>query len=326
MASLIRTLVAVSGFSENEVRTIIEKAPDRYKTYPILKRNGGERIIAQPAREVKFLQRIFMEEFLAIAPIHCSAMAYREGLSIRDNAAAHVMGNAILKFDFKEFFPSIISTDWESYCHTRLIFEDIEDVKLSSRLLFWRKKYCSILRLAIGAPTSPMLSNILMADFDAKVSAAVAKDNVVYTRYADDLTFSAKRTGNLTGVEKTLKVIIRETKTPRLCLNESKTVLATKKFRRVVTGLVLADNGAVSLGRERKRELSAAVHHFVLGRLNAEKVVKLSGLLAFANSVEPAFLSRLVQKYGADAIARLKHCEHSNNPHNSQSSISGGNS
>jgi hypothetical protein len=306
MARLIKTLVAASGLGLQDVRAIIETAPTRYKTYTIEKRSGGERLIAQPAREVKFLQRLFIEEFLESIPIHPAAMAYRKDHSIRDNAAAHVQGRAILKFDFKDFFPSIIAADWMSFCREHSIFEDEDDVKMSANLLFWRRKYGSVLRLAIGAPSSPMLSNILMADFDTRVADAVAKDKVVYTRYADDLTFSAKRAGNLNGVEQKLRRIIRETSTPKLRLNEEKTVLATKKFRRVVTGLVLADDGKVSLGRDRKRELSAMTHHYVVGRLQPSDVPRLAGLLAFAHSVEPEFLDRLVRKYGADAIARLK--------------------
>ena len=306
MSKLLRLLVAASGLSELDVRTIIVTAPSRYKTYTIPKRSGGERTISQPAREVKFLQRIFMEEVLAKLPVHIAATAYCQGASIKDNAAAHAGGGAILKLDFKDFFPSIVAADWEKYCKTHPVFDDENDVRLSANLLFSRSKFGSVLRLAIGAPSSPALSNILMAGFDARISEAVAKDRVTYTRYADDLTFSARRAGNLSGVIRTVRRIMRETESPSLRLNEEKTVLATKKFRRVVTGLVLADDGAVSLGRERKREIRATLHRFTLGRLDATATAHLAGLLAFVNAVEPAFLSRLAERYGGDSIQRVK--------------------
>ncbi len=306
MSKLIRILSNTSGLGENDVRSIIKTAPVRYKTYPIPKRNGGTRIISQPAREVKFLQRIFVEEILSNLPVHHSAMAYREGKSIRDNAAVHAGTGAIFKFDFENFFPSIVANDWRSYCAKHGIFEDDEDIHLSSLLLFNRTKFGSVLRLAIGAPSSPLLSNVLMFEFNSRIAEAVAKDKVIYSRYADDLTFSAARAGNLAGIERTLRKIIRETVSPRLRVNENKTVLATTKYRRVVTGLVLSDDGAVSLGRDRKREIRAALHHYTLGRLDRSEIIRLAGLLAFVNAVEPDFLARLSTKFGVDTIKRIK--------------------
>jgi len=306
MSKIIDLLTKGSGLSEGDVRSIVSNAPSRYKTYTIPKRNGGERLISQPAREVKLFQRILVMEILSSLPVHGSALAYREGKSIRDNAEAHVHGGAILKFDFKEFFPSITSRDWWAYCKKNNLFENDDDITTSAKILFRRTKYGSVLRLAIGAPSSPFLSNILMAEFDSKIFEAVSADNVTYTRYADDLTFSAKRAGNLSGVESVLRKIIRETSSPHLRINEKKTVFSTKKFRRVVTGLVLSDDGEVSLGHKRKREIRATLHHYVLGKLDDQESLRLAGLLAFVNAVEPTFLLRLTEKYGHEIIRQLK--------------------
>nr|QQZ50993.1 hypothetical protein JKL49_07225 [Phenylobacterium glaciei] len=65
------------------------------------------------------------------------------------------------------------------------------------------------MRLAIGAPSSPALSNILMWDIDAAIAEMIDGEQVSYTRYADDLTFSARRTGYLNGIEKGLRAILR---------------------------------------------------------------------------------------------------------------------
>ena len=304
--AIISILATTSGMSENDIRQIVATAPSRYKTYTIPKRSGGDRIISQPAREVKFFQRILVDKILSGLPVHDAAMAYREGKSIKDNAAAHALNGAILKFDFKDFFPSIVSDDWQAYCQRNHVFSDEEDVRLSANILFRRKKHGSVLRLAIGAPSSPLLSNILMAEFDMRVTEVVAKDKVTYTRYADDLTFSAKRAGNLSNVESELRRIIKEISSPRLLINEKKTVYATKKYRRVVTGLVLSDDGMVSLGRDRKREIRSMLHYYTLGHFDEAKTAQLAGLLAYINAVEPTFLKRLSERYGNDTIRRLK--------------------
>ncbi|MBK4723489.1 retron St85 family RNA-directed DNA polymerase [Azospirillum sp. YIM DDC1] len=298
--------------SESDVRLIVLTAPSRYKTYTIPKRNGGERIISQPAREVKFLQRVLVNDVLSQLPVHSAAMAYREGRSIKDNAAAHAGGGAILKFDFSDFFPSIVASDWRAYCERHGVFDNEEDIRLTANLLFHRTKRSSKLRLAIGAPSSPTLSNVLMFDFDQCIAGLVAKDKVRYTRYADDMTFSSKRAGNLSNVERVLRKVLKDLVSPRLRINEKKTVLATKKYRRVVTGLVLSDDGKVSLGRDRKRIIRAMLHHYTLGRLNGEETARLSGLLAFVNAVEPMFLKRLIDNYGVEIVDRLKASLHPN--------------
>lgn len=304
MSEIVRVLSEASGLFPSLVREIINRAPVSYKWYTIPKRNGSKRLIAQPAREVKALQRALVDH-LKHLPIHSAATAYRPGLSIRDNALAHAAAGPIKKYDFSDFFPSIRSTDWRTYCHERKLFEAEEDVDLTTQLLFAKFVGRYPHRLAIGAPSSPWVSNVLMYEFDDRISRAVAEDHVTYSRYADDLTFSARRTGYLTGVDRTLRSVIRGLDSPKLTINDQKTVLVTKKYRRVITGLVLADDGRVTIGRDRKRELRAAIHHAQSGRLDAEEQAKLAGLLAHVKSVEPAYFNQLIARYGADLLKRL---------------------
>jgi len=306
MSKLIRLLSVQTGLTEQDVERIINRAPDTYKSYKIPKRNGkGDRIISQPAREVKALQRVLIDRLRSLR-IHDAAMAYRKGISIRANALKHAQNGPIRKYDFESFFPSIKGSDWEQYCLQNPIFSDPGDVHRSVNLFFHRAKRTNVLRLAIGAPASPWLSNVLMYDFDDAVSRAVAKDRVTYTRYADDLTFSAPRTGHLTGVDKIVRKIIHDTQFPRLKLNEAKTTVATKKYRRVVTGLILADNGEVSIGRNKKRLVRAQVHHALMAGVDPGNTSKLLGYIAHLRSVEPSFYHRLLAHYGEDFEARIR--------------------
>lgn len=306
MGTLIALLAGATGLNEHDVRGIVRNAPVRYKTYEIPKRNGGTRTISQPAREVKALQRVLVTEILSRLPVHPSAMAYRPGISIKDNAAAHVENGPILKFDFKEFFPSIVSRDWRIYCEEASLFDDLEDIFSSTQILFHHMKERPGLRLAIGAPSSPCLSNVLMNKFDMRISDLVAVNHVTYTRYADDLTFSAKRTGFLTGVERTLRRVVRESRSPSLTINETKTVTATRKYKRIVTGLILTNDGNVSIGHERKKRIRAALHHAQQGSITDSELTRLGGLLAFVHDVEPEFFRRLVVKYGAPLLAAIQ--------------------
>jgi RNA-directed DNA polymerase len=139
MSELLPLLTAGTGLSESDVIRIATNAPLRYKTYEISKRNGGTRLISQPARELKALQRVLTSEFLCTLPVHESAMAYREGISIRQNALAHAKNGPIFKFDFEEFFPSIRATDWAAYCEKENLLRQPRDKWLSTNILFYRR-------------------------------------------------------------------------------------------------------------------------------------------------------------------------------------------
>jgi RNA-directed DNA polymerase len=302
MSEIVRLLSVETGLPDVMVRKIMASAPVRYKEYLIPKRSGGMRQIAQPAREVKLIQRAFVSTFLTSLPIHQSATAYRAGLSIRDNATPHIGHGPILKLDLRNFFPSIRSQDWVSYCRDSGCLRSEEDVHLTASLLFHRQSGYRLLRLAIGAPSSPILSNILMFDFDTRITELVAKDRVIYTRYADDLTFSAPRAGFLNGVIRVVARTIRALKYPKLEINSEKTTLTTSKYRRTVTGLTITTDDRVTIGRESKRRLHAAVHQALHSRLDSDELQKLAGTLAYVNSVEPEFLAGLRRRYGNDII------------------------
>ncbi|TPO12075.1 retron St85 family RNA-directed DNA polymerase [Mesorhizobium sp. B1-1-5] len=307
--SIVDTLSIESGLEVSLVERIIRNAPVRYKTYQIPKRSGGTRTISQPAREVKVLQRSLSEVLLRLLPVHEAAMAYRPGMSIRDNALRHAGDGPILKMDFKDFFPSIKTHDWVQYCKETGALTDPGDVRVTTLLLFQRPKGSTTLRLAIGAPSSPFVSNALLYEFDERITAAVARDHVIYTRYADDLTFSAPRTGYLVNVEKMVQTTLAGLEYPKLLINAQKTTRITRKYGRRVTGLTLTNDGGVSIGHERKRILHAQVHNATKDLLDKDQIAELKGMLGFVNSVEPQFLDVLRRRYGHSIITSIQRFE-----------------
>jgi len=263
------------------------------------------RLISQPALEVKVVQRALVAVLLRELPVHQAATAYMPGSRLVDNVLPHANAGPILKLDLKDFFPSIVKEDWVIYCKQRGLLDD-DEIDLTSSILFQKVKGGRRLRLAIGAPSSPILSNILMFDFDEAVTRAVGGDRVVYTRYADDMTFSAPRTGFINTVVKSVFKIVRETKSPSLWINNDKTTYVTKKYHRVVTGLTLSNDGKVTIGRSRKRQIRAAVHRASEGKLDGGQMQQLAGWLAFVKSAEPGFISVLERGYGDQLIKTIQ--------------------
>lgn len=305
MSALIDLFIAESGMDLGDLMKVIRTAPRRYKVFKIPKRSGGTRQIAQPARELKILQRILISSVLEKLPIHAAATAYRKGASILDNAAPHAGNGPILKMDFKDFFPSIRREDWLLYCAENGLMSH-EDRIISSQVLFRQAKGEMLHKLSVGAPSSPILSNILMVPFDEAITAAASKRKIAYTRYADDLTFSGQRAGMLKDMVKEVERAVRRIERPSLTINRKKTTFVTAANRRSVTGVTLSNDGSVGLGHQRKRLISSRVHHAQNGKLNAEDLRSLAGELAFINVVEPTYLVWLAAKYGNETIQNIK--------------------
>lgn len=302
---ILRLLQNETGLSEDDLNRIVRTAPRRYKVFEIPKRSGGMREIAQPARELKFIQRVLIRTILTELPVHAAAQAYLPGKSIRDNAAAHAGAGPILKMDFVDFFPSIRATDWIAFCKTHGTL-DQENAVISARLMFRKKKGERLHKLSIGAPSSPILSNILLYQFDDLLTKEALKRGITYTRYADDMTFSGQRIGMLKDMVKVVPTVARSVSRPRLKVNEAKTTFVTASNRRIVTGVTLSNNGAIGIGHERKRLISAKVHRAFLNRLSIAELAELAGELSFVNVVEPQFIQKLCGKYSLEVIVKIR--------------------
>lgn len=306
MRSFLDRLGSAVLLAPDELMDLIRSAPHRYKVYQIEKKEPGQfRTIAQPAREVKALQYWILKHVLNQFDVHPAATAYREGTSILDNARPHVRGRYLLKLDFRDFFPSIKAHDLRLFLKAQKVRISPAEITALCRVLFWIPKGTADLCLSIGAPTSPALSNILMMEFDRRVAEVCAAQGVAYTRYADDLSFSAARSTQLQLVEARVLELCSSLQSPSLTINQRKTVRVSRREARRVTGLVLTNDRKVSLGREQKRRLRACVHHFVTGRLPNEEIARLKGMLAYVNAVENSFIRRLRKSYGDDVIARI---------------------
>jgi RNA-directed DNA polymerase len=173
-------------------------------------------------------------------------------------------------------------------------------------VMFWGRGGYAPVCLAIGAPTSPAISNILMYRFDTAISHYAQTEGIKYTRYADDITLSSSHFLDRTRAIQQVEATLRRMRQPRLTLNPSKTQLASMATTRQVTGLILANDQTVLLGRERKRTISSMVHHAIKGDLEVEALAKLKGILAFAQDVEPKFIAMLQRKYGANELELLR--------------------
>lgn len=303
---IIRDCANNLALTVSELMSIAKTAPKRYYVWEIPKRSGrGMRTVCHPARELKAVQYYFLDNILSDLLVHDSATAYVTGSSIRKNADAHIRSRVIMKLDFADFFNSLKVANWRQYAGQHFSDWSQDELDFSCRMLFWGAGGYNPRCLAIGAPTSPMLSNALMYEVDVKLSEYADAYNIKYTRYADDITFSSPEFLDYGKTLNAVKDALRLARNTSILINENKTILVSQKKSRRVTGLVITPDNKVSLGRDRKRLISAMIHRTNYEVLAPADMLKLAGLLAFATDAEPSFVERLCVKYSPDLIQRI---------------------
>lgn len=304
---LFDRLLDITPFSPRELDALIQTAPFRYKEHYIEKRHGrGKRLISQPTAELKLLQRAFVHEELSSLSVHPVAVGYRKGCSILDHAAPHASARYLLKLDFKDFFPSLDAVAISYRLSADKGYSSVE-LALACQILCRYSEERDRLELSIGAPSSPFVSNYLLCEFDGRLADACEVMGAAYTRYADDIAISTDTPRLLDYLYFEVKKIISELDYLSIKLNESKTLNVSRKHRRTLVGLRLSNSGDVSIGRDEKRKLRAAVHQLSHGKASLNmNVAQLRGRLAFLYSVDPDFVLSLCAKNGFQSISDIR--------------------
>ena len=246
-----------------------------YRSFEIPKRSGKKRLISAPFASLLSCQRWINNQILSKLPIHEAASGYVHGKSIIDHAQPHLGDKEVLTLDLKDFFPSI------SLARVIALFRDVGYTHSISLTL--AKLCCLDNCLPQGAPTSPALSNIICCRLDDRISVLCKKLNVSYSRYADDLCFSAN-----TLPRSFPRMIGNLVKSEGFLINNQK----TRKYERNntlkrVTGLNVAFDD-LRLPKKFKRQISLDLHH-----------IEAHGLLshlAKRKIHDPSYLSRLLGK------------------------------
>lgn len=220
----------------------------RYKSFQISKKSGGTRQITAPRNEsFKLILRCLNELLKAVYSPSAYAMGFTEGRSVVTNAEAHKGMNYVFNIDLKDFFPSIEQARvWKRLQIAPFNFP----VPVASVIA----GLCSMqdartmddgttaVRYVLpqGAPTSPIITNMVCDKLDRRLAGLAKRFGVRYTRYADDITFSSMHNVYQVGGEfrQELQRIIAG---QGFTMNEAKTRLQKRGARQEVTGIVVND-------------------------------------------------------------------------------------
>ena len=207
--------------------SISNNIEDNYKVFKIKKSNGSFRKIYEPNSTLKYIQRQILKNILENKKVSKYATAYQKGKSLKENAQIHIGKKIILKLDIKNYFDSISFYSIYNNCFPIEYFP-----KGIGMLLTYLCTYNGY--LPQGAPTSAYISNLVMKDFDDELGSWCEINNISYTRYSDDMTFSGDFNPNL---------IIKKVKTMLFKLgfelNKKKIHVIKQHQQQKITGIVV---------------------------------------------------------------------------------------
>lgn len=284
------------------INDAIRVARSHVKIFTIPKKNGEDRKIYHPSKKLKTIQYWLIRSVCNQLNVHESSMAYREGISILDNANKHRFNRFFLKMDLENFFPSISFDDfipilrkWHDTAKPDWDL-DSEAEEIIRKVCFYKDD-----QLVIGYPSSPVISNIVMYDFDLRVCSLLSGEQygeVAYTRYADDLIFSTNTKGVCLQLKNHIQNLIKETESPKIRVNHAKTRLGSSTGGSAsVTGLKICAAGHITIHKKQKDHIRLLLGLYKKDRLPDEEVKSLIGHLSYCHYVAPDFYTKLSKKY-----------------------------
>lgn len=238
-------LLAYLSMTPGELKNIWWFRGRMYQHFNIAKRGGKLRLISAPDARLKFLQQriaaLLDKLYRRRNPVH----GYVVDRSIKSNAKAHLKGRFVLNVDILNYFPSITENRVSGLL--AVIGIDTRVAQIVARIC------CNNHCLPQGAPSSPVISNMICFRLDRNLLAYAKEVRCIYTRYADDISFSSYQPlallfGNalppagkveLDALSITFRSIFEQN---GFKLNPEKVHYADRNSRRTVTGLKINEN------------------------------------------------------------------------------------
>lgn len=271
--------------------------PDNlYTTFEIPKKAGGTRQISAPAQKLKSVQRklslalqeeqrvIYLENDISPNIAH----GFVPGKSIITNAKIHSKKKYVINVDLEHFF------DCFTFSRVRGYFEKNRNFQLPYNIaVMIAQLTCYDGRLPQGAPTSPIITNLICQILDYRILNLAKEYKLDYTRYADDLTFSTNDKHFLDLCPDFLMGLDKLVKKAGFAINWDKYRLQYKDSRQSVTGLVVNDK--INVTREFYKTTKSMAHELYksgkyeildpAGKKIPGTINQLEGRFAFIDSI-----------------------------------------
>lgn len=310
-------------FLHESVNRKLEAA--NYNMFSVRKRSGGRRFIHAVNGKLHDLQKYINEEVLQKMEPHPSSYAFHASGGIRECAAMHCECKWLLQFDLTDFFYTIsepaVFNAFVALGYKRLLAFELTRLCTTLRLPESKRHYLNRKDLSCyfspyfdeekklpysqqkrigvlpqGAPTSPMLSNLVAQRLDAALFDYAQENGFIYTRYADDLAFSASILPIGKSIAKLRREIISLIRKNGFRENCKKIRIAGPGAKKIVLGL-LVDGERPRLTQEFRKRIDRNIYSIETFGIEAvaendgfESVYgffnHISGLMSFIHDVD----------------------------------------
>ncbi|MDA8655983.1 reverse transcriptase family protein [Luminiphilus sp.] len=251
-----------------------------YKSVEIPKRSGGKRELSIPSDTLKVLQRCLVKglEKELCHKVHKTANAYVKGRNTVTNAVPHLACAVLIKLDIKDFFPSV-SRDMVKPFLSYFAYQEPQSVVRLLDLCVTDNG------LPQGAPTSPILSNLVLRKFDIAAYQLANLMGAKYTRYADDLTFSLTEDDPF-AARKIVGAVRSMLADHGFELNEKPNKLKILRGHQAqqICGITL-NSGSPTISRKQRRKVRAARHALDNGLTASMSLASVEGWESYIHFV-----------------------------------------
>ena len=275
-----------------------------YETFTIPKHSGGWRTINAPKEELKELQRD-IKDYLENAGVnpHTAAYAYVKHRSAKDAVIRHqrTEHTCYLKLDFSDFFGS---------CNKQTIMRSLTQIPFFACMSI--QTLNDMLHVAMlnnglpqGTPLSPWLTNQIMLPYDFEIAKTCNSRAITYTRYADDMLFSAD---NKTALQAAIRVVREIIAGTNLKINNDKTRISTIYGKNWNLGLMTNKDNEITVGWRNKERARATIHNFILApnSIAPQQASEILGKWQYYHQIEPEYFDNLLNKYSTQAGYNVK--------------------
>ena len=270
----------------------VKKPDSYYNSFTINKKSGGIRIIDAPTGDLKKLQIKLAQSLYEHRKLVNERYNIRDNIShgfeknkgIITNAKNHVNKKFIINLDFENFFGNF------HFGRVRGYFEKNKNMNIPIEIAtIIAQLVCYEGVLPQGAPTSPIIANMICEILDKRLIHLAKEYKLYYTRYADDLTFSTNDKMILEEYDSFLKRIQYEITSFGLSINDKKTRLIYNNCRQEVTGLVVNEKISIKNDYYKKtRAMANSLYTCGEFKINDEigKIKQLEGRFSFINQID----------------------------------------
>lgn len=232
----------------------------KYNQFFIPRKNGGQRLITAPHGPLLTVQKKLAKLLTEIYNPPIGVHGFTSGKSIVTNAKPHVKKRTILNVDLEDYFPSI--TDKRIIGLLRAKPFNFNN-KVASTIV---GIVCYQGKLPQGAPTSPVLSNMISLRLDNHLLKLCHDLRVTYSRYADDITISTSSKllpDDIATIDKSGTVVLSHSfkdiiKRNNFTINAQKTRISSDNQSKLVTGIKV--NARLNVDAKYISELRAMIH------------------------------------------------------------------